>query len=109
STDLLSEQLRNLAIKLLDTINVPLAGAPYELAVGTDVRAGVTDERGFLFESNLPVPSRCILRWTYPDDPEDSDEDDAGFLFEREIILDYKDPDDTDRNEGARRRLHNLG
>jgi hypothetical protein len=129
--DSLNGGRRSLSLRLLDPMNEPLADAPYELEVESEKRRGRSDDQGFIFEENVPVPSRCTLRWTFPDDPDDpapvvgsaaqpapasSDGDatalDPGaaeFLFEREIFLDYSDVDADDPNEAARRRLHNLG
>jgi outer membrane protein OmpA-like peptidoglycan-associated protein len=108
-TDVAGLGFRSVAIRLLDPLNRPLLDAPYELKVGKDTRKGRSDERGFLIETNVLVPNRCTLRWTFPEDPDDPEDGPGEFLFEREVFLDYSEPDDSDKEEAARRRLHNLG
>lgn len=113
-TELDNAQLRPVVIRLLDPLNQPLAGAPYELSVGDDVRSGHSDEHGVLLEDAVEVPNRCTLRWGYPpaDDAEPEAGDDAGgsnLVFRRVIFLDYAVPDQANQREAARRRLSNLG
>jgi hypothetical protein len=105
----LTGEARALIIKLLDPLNEPLRDAPYELVVGQETRTGKTDQNGILHERDLPVPNRCTLRWAYPNAPDEPEDDPVEFQFEREMFLDYAQPDDQDVDEAARRRLSNLG
>ena len=73
------------------------------------MRKGRSDARGFLVESNVVLPNRCRLRWGYPPAPNEAEDAPVELVFEREMLLDYSDLDDSDRNEAARRRLSNLG
>jgi hypothetical protein len=109
NTDVTGSEFRSLAIRLLDPMNAPLVNARYRLEVGSDRRQGLSDDNGFLIETNVPVPNRCTLSWSYPDPDADLDEESTEFMFRREVFLDYAEPDPGDQREGARRRLHNLG
>jgi len=73
------------------------------------VRTATTDDNGFLREEELPVPSRCTLSFGYPPPPNELPADPPDRPFQIEMFLDYADEDDEDHDEGARRRLHNLG
>jgi hypothetical protein len=108
-TDLVGKNAGTVAIKLLDALNQPLPGAPYQIKIGDDVRSGRTDQRGFLIESNVILPNRCRLRWGYPPSPNEPEGAPPELLFSRRILLDYSELDDSDRDEAARKRLSNLG
>ena len=77
--------------------------------VGDDVRSGRTDQRGFLIESNVILPNRCRRRWGYPPAPNEPEGAAVELVFSRQILLDYSELDDSDRDQAARKRLQNLG
>jgi hypothetical protein len=105
--------IQTLKLRVLDAIHLPLSGAAYELRVGDLVRRGRTDEQGILTEPFIPVPGRCVLRWRLPsgtaNEVPDDEQSDSEFDFERTLFLDHKATESKDRDEAARKRLHNLG
>jgi outer membrane protein OmpA-like peptidoglycan-associated protein len=97
---------RPLLIQLLDVSGDPLSGAEYEVSGGSSSWSGVTDSRGMVHVDQVPRDARCLLRWKLPPPPGEPPPKESDFDFERELFLEFED---ADRDEAARRRLHNLG
>lgn len=102
--------LDTVRLRILDITQTPLARADYELRAGGVVRRGQTDDDGILVEPLVPLPNRCTLRWNLPASEDEIEEEPReAFDFSREMFLDYRKDDATNRDEAARKRLHNLG
>jgi hypothetical protein len=82
-----------LVVWLKDADRQPMAGAPYRLTAGDDVREGHADADGRVEEPNITALDTCILAWGDPLDDAD------GYAYGRELHLDTEgsDPDHQDR------------
>jgi hypothetical protein len=103
-----SDELGSVVVQLIDQDGQPVSGAPYELALGGDVRAGTTGGDGTARADEVRVPSRCRFSWGHPPDPDALPDDPPDLPFETVLYLDYAESD-QDPDEGAQERLHNLG
>jgi hypothetical protein len=103
-----SDDLGSVVVQLIDQDGQPVSGAPYELALGGDVRSGTTASDGTAREDNVRVPSSCRFSWGHPPDPAELPDDPPNLQFETLLYLDYTEAD-QDPDEGAQQRLHNLG
>jgi len=107
-----------LRIFLLDGEGKRLAGAPYRLTMGPQIREGISTEQGALIEQSLIIGASCTLEWGVPDPPSNppAPADAAAssappaprpFKFSREILLSTERESEGDTH--LDRQLHNLG
>ncbi len=95
---------QNMQIFLLGADGLPSTNAPYRLTTGSQIRNGVTDGSGVLFEPQVLAGLTCKIEWGTSSDTPTS----PIFPNYAEILLNTMAEDDAD-SELAKRQLFNLG
>ena len=94
-------------LRLFDNLKQAIPFSPYRLTVANHLPlTGVADEHGFLSESEVPAPSKCLIEWGYPALSEIPGSDQLVYYHRIELLLTF---DQRQREEQARKRLTNLG
>jgi peptidoglycan hydrolase-like protein with peptidoglycan-binding domain len=98
--------MRIFRIRLFDPFARPIPGAPYRISVGQVCNEGRGDSNGWAIAKDVVVPSKAIVEWGSPPMGEEESKEPPKLVYKTELFLDIGEENEE---EGARRRLNNLG